>query len=69
MTVSMHATLEILLVDDDELDRMAIVRALKQSALQVNITQAKSASEGLLLAGSKSFDLFILDYRDRKSVV
>ena len=54
--------MRLLLVDDDELDRMTIARALRQSGLAVAITEAFTAADGLRLAGAGDFDAILLDY-------
>ncbi len=54
--------MRLLLVDDDELDRMTIARALRQSGLAVEITEAFTAADGLRLAGAGHFDAILLDY-------
>ena len=55
--------MHVLIIDDDELDRMAVIRALKQANSQIEITQADSAQSGLLLAKQQMFDIILLDYR------
>lgn len=57
-----HA-LEILIIDDDELDRKAIVRAIKQADRAVRITQATTAEEGLSMSARREFDVILLDYQ------
>ncbi len=53
--------MKILLIDDDEIDRESIRRALRgQQGIQ--ITEADRASEGLRLFGEQDFDLILLDY-------
>jgi signal transduction histidine kinase len=53
----------ILLIDDDEVDRQAVRRALSASDLTWVLTEATNAAEGLALAGEKAFDCVLLDYR------
>lgn len=53
----------ILLIDDDEVDRQAVRRALSASDLTWVLTEAANAAEGLALAGEKAFDCALLDYR------
>lgn len=55
--------MEILIVDDDEVDRALVIRTLKKSDLEVNITQASTVDEGLALFKSSQFDIVLLDYR------
>lgn len=54
--------MNILLVDDDKVDRIVITRTLKKSDLSVNITEAKSVEQGLELYTEKCFDIVLLDY-------
>ncbi len=59
----MSESLRLLLIDDDDLDRMAVVRALKRGNVRYDIVQAASATEGLKLAAEQRFDAILLDYR------
>lgn len=59
----MTAPLEILIVDDDELDRLSIIRAMKKSAVSVNFSQASTGEAGLEAARLKHFDVILLDFR------
>lgn len=59
----MSAPLSLLLIDDDELDRQSIVRALKRASIELNISQSATAADGLALAAAKQFDAILLDYR------
>lgn len=54
--------MNILLVDDDIVDRAAIIRTLKKSNLEVSITETTSVDKGLKLYYEKSFDIVLLDY-------
>lgn len=58
-----NTTLNILLIDDDELDRQTVLRALRQSQLNCRTVQAATAAEGLALASQQQFDAVLLDYR------
>ncbi|GAA0812402.1 GGDEF domain-containing response regulator [Colwellia asteriadis] len=55
--------MDILLVDDDQVDRAAIVRTLKKSNLNVNIVEAVTVDQGLELYSKHSFDIILLDYK------
>src|SRR5687768_7289504 len=55
--------LKILVVDDDDVDRMAVRRALKSTGLDARITEAENASEALALLEKEHFDCTLLDYR------
>ncbi|MBC3917705.1 EAL domain-containing protein [Undibacterium sp. CY18W] len=55
--------MQILIIDDDELDRRSVIRAMKQVPVSVNIVEAKNALDGLLKAKATAFDVILLDYR------
>jgi len=61
--ILMTSPLQILLIDDDELDRAAVERALRQGPLDCHTTHAATAVEGLKLAAELHFDAIFLDYR------
>lgn len=54
--------MDLLLIDDDEVDRTAIIRALRQSKLTFNVIEANCAFDGLNLALERHFDGILLDY-------
>lgn len=56
------SALQILIIDDDELDRRSVIRAMKQVPVSVNIVEAKNALDGLLKAKAIAFDVILLDY-------
>lgn len=58
----MTEELKILIVDDDDVDRMAVRRALGKSGLQANIEEASSCKEALKLLRSSDFDCALFDY-------
>jgi two-component system, sensor histidine kinase and response regulator len=55
-------TLQILIVDDDEIDRMAVRRALTKSGMSIVITEAATCAEALTLLQTNSYDCTFLDY-------
>ena len=55
--------LKILVVDDDDVDRMAVTRALKATGLEARVTEAENAEAALALLEKESFDCTLLDYR------
>lgn len=55
--------MRLLLVDDDELDRMAVIRVLKNPSLVKDIVQANTAVRALKLFDEDTFDIVLLDYR------
>jgi diguanylate cyclase (GGDEF)-like protein len=54
--------MDILLVDDDIVDRAVISRTLKKSNLSVNIIEATGVEQALKLYAEKNFDVILLDY-------
>ena len=59
----MDTSLKILIVDDDDVDRLALRRALKSAAIQAEITEADGADAALAALAAGSFDCMILDYQ------
>ncbi|ALF55041.1 histidine kinase [Nostoc piscinale CENA21] len=59
----MEETLRILVVDDDEVDRMAVRRALMQAGVKMELSEADNGHEALLALASITFDCVFLDYR------
>nr|WP_278003471.1 hybrid sensor histidine kinase/response regulator [Nodosilinea sp. TSF1-S3] len=59
----MGEALEILLVDDDAVDRMAICRALDRADLAVQVTEVTSAEQAIASLNSQTYDCVFLDYR------
>lgn len=55
--------MRLLLVDDDELDRMAVIRVLQNPRLVKDIVQANTAVRALKLYNEDHFDVVLLDYR------
>jgi CheY-like chemotaxis protein len=55
--------LRILVVDDDDVDRMAVKRALKATGLGAAVTEAENAEDALALIEKLPFDCALLDYR------
>ncbi|HSH87660.1 MAG TPA: EAL domain-containing protein [Methylophilus sp.] len=55
--------MRLLLVDDDELDRMAVVRVLRNPKLVKDIVHASTAVKALKLYDESIFDIVLLDYR------
>jgi PAS domain S-box-containing protein len=52
----------ILMVDDDEFDRLAVRRSLLQAGIAATVDEAKSATETLERMRSASYDCVLLDY-------
>ncbi len=59
----MTAATRILLIDDDQVDRAAVRRALAKSGLPHEVAEAADGTTGLALARSRGFDCVLLDYR------
>ena len=55
--------LRILVVDDDDVDRMAVKRALKSTGLEATVTEAENAEAALAMLDKHVFDCTLLDYR------
>lgn len=55
--------MNLLLVDDDRLDRMTTIRALSHSETPIEVIEAVSAEEGLFYASQHEFDIILLDYQ------
>ena len=55
--------MKLLLIDDNELDRQAIIRTFRKGNWNIQITQASSASEGLAKFDQDDYDAVLLDYR------
>ena len=58
----MAESYKILVIDDDDVDRMAVRRALRASDLQAEVVEATDAASGIELLKSGSFDCALLDY-------
>ncbi len=58
----MEKPLQILIVDDDEIDRMAVKRALHKSDMSVSTTEADTCAAAIELLGKQAFDCTFLDY-------
>lgn len=55
--------MKILLVDDDKVDRALVIRALKKSNLDVQITEAITVDQGLEMYSSNAYDVVLVDYQ------
>lgn len=58
----MEETLKILIIDDDEVDRMAVSRALKAAAIRMELSEAIDYSEAIEILEEKIFDCVFVDY-------
>jgi signal transduction histidine kinase/DNA-binding response OmpR family regulator len=57
-----HKKLSILIIDDDEVDRMSLKRSIKASGFNADITLACTITEGIEAVSENSFDCIFLDY-------
>lgn len=55
--------LNILLVDDDEVDRLAIARALRFAGVDANLEEVESVSAAVAALKARTFDCALLDYQ------
>ncbi len=58
-----ESLLQILLIDDDQVDRAMVRRALNRSGLEIQLSEAQDGKTGLALADQRGFDCILLDYR------
>ena len=58
----MAEPMRVLIVDDDEVDRLSMVRAMQQAAMEITLVQTDTAAKGLCLARESVFDVVLLDY-------
>ncbi|MEN0036461.1 MAG: EAL domain-containing protein [Cellvibrio sp.] len=56
-------SINLLLVEDDDVDLEKILRLLKQTLLKLTIVEANSAAQTLTLINQQQFDCAILDYQ------
>lgn len=59
----MKQELNVLVIDDDSLDRRRLARVLHNTGLNVSIQEAADATSGIELFRSTAFDCVFLDYR------
>lgn len=58
-----ETTLNLLVVDDDDVDRMALRRALKNANFNFKLEEANNARSGTELLRAETFDCAFLDYQ------
>ncbi len=58
----MEETVKILVVDDDEVDRMAVRRALKAAGLQMELSETDGCAGAIAALQQQQFDCVLLDY-------
>ncbi|MEM9925649.1 MAG: ATP-binding protein [Cyanobacteria bacterium P01_D01_bin.50] len=59
----MENALRILVLDDDEVDRMAVCRALSKIEISVDVSEAANYDEAIVDLEKNQFDCVFLDYR------
>ena len=59
----MEETLKVLVVDDDEVDRMAVRRALTKTSVQASLSEVGAYAEAIALLKDTVFDCVFLDYQ------
>ncbi|MDZ7970369.1 MAG: ATP-binding protein [Nostoc sp. DedSLP03] len=59
----MEETLKILVVNDDEVDRIAICSALTKAGVQIELSEVGNAKEALSVLSITTYDCVFLDYR------
>lgn len=55
--------MRLLVIDDDEVDRMSIVRTIRAARVSSEISEAATAKEGLSTLANGEFDAVLLDFR------
>ncbi len=59
----MEKLLSILIVDDDEVDRMAVQRSLRKVGVKLEVTEAEDCHSAITLLNKNTFDCVFLDFR------
>jgi signal transduction histidine kinase len=59
----MEERLKVLVVDDDDVDRMAVRRSLKASGIEADVTEASDAAGALEQVRATRFDCGLFDFR------
>jgi signal transduction histidine kinase len=59
----MEETLKILVVDDDEVDRMAVRRALTKAGVEMDMSEVSDGNDAFSALSSTTYDCVFLDYR------
>lgn len=60
---AVEVRLRILVVDDDEVDRMSLRRALRQANIAAELQEAEDYSAALLALNDQTYDCIFVDYR------
>ena len=59
----MEERLKVIVVDDDDVDRMAVRRSLKASGIDADVTEAADAETALACLKESRFDCALCDFR------
>jgi two-component system, sensor histidine kinase and response regulator len=59
----MQKIFKVLIIDDDAIDRMAVIRAFKGADFRTELTEAIDCTSGIALATAQTFDCIFVDYR------
>ncbi|MBW4633971.1 MAG: response regulator [Iphinoe sp. HA4291-MV1] len=59
----MEEKLRILVVDDDEVDRLAVRRALTKASIEMELAEVGDGKNAIALLSETSYDCVFLDYR------
>lgn len=59
----MEETLKLLVVDDDEVDRMAIRRALTEAGVQMELSEVSDSNDAFSALNTTAYDCIFLNYR------
>jgi two-component system, sensor histidine kinase and response regulator len=62
-STSMDRVFKVLVIDDDEIDRMTVIKAFEGADFQTEILEAIDCKSGIALAISHQFDCIFIDYR------
>ena len=62
-TPLMDKIFKVLIIDDDQLDRLAVIRAFKGADFRTELTEAIDCASGIAIANSCQFDCIFIDYR------
>lgn len=59
----MEATLRILVIDDDEVDRMTVRRSLVKAGFRLQVVEVENCTKAIIMLQESPFDCVFLDYR------
>jgi CheY-like chemotaxis protein len=59
----MDKIFKVLIIDDDAIDRLAVIRAFQGADFQTETSEASDCATGIALANADRFDCIFIDYR------